>query len=727
MALIPGLNTALSGMKVAQGQLDIIGRNIANADTEGYSRKTAQQNAVVLAGTANGVSLGEVRRNVNEGLLRSFLSSNSTTGNYSSKNEYLSKAETLLGTPQGDNSIAANVGALQAAFDTFATDVTSAAGRYNLLNNAQTIASRLNSISTEIQKLRGDADLSISGSVDDINTLLTSLDELNDNIVKYKVLGYDGVADLEDKRDQALRSLSEKIDITYFKRDNGALVIQTQNGINLLDNAPHYLSHTAVAQTSPTSTYAGGEISGIYVSGQDITNYIKDGEIKGLIEIRDVILPSLQSQLDELAGSLKNEINAIHNQGTAYPATPSSLTGTRTIIDAEKQRIKIEDGDVRFSIFDKDGKQVATTTLTGGLGFSEGTIEEMTTALQDWLTSPAGANMPQAVAKVDKDGHLVIDTGDSDYSISIMDQATSTPGSEQGSVTVKFAGNNSTNYDREFSGFSNFFGMNDFFTSENTESIYDSKVVSRNLNLGLKEQVVLGFSTPGEGVNFGTITVNPNDSLSDIVSKINNDPTLNQTIRASLVPNGDGYMLRIVNTTGEQMEISENRMNGDPAPGLIDKLGLQPSNATVSSSLQVRENLVNQPNLIVGGSPEFNENSGEYQLNPAQNNIANQLANVFSTTHTFAQSGTIAKTTTTLGTYAATFVGSIATQTSNTESNLAYQQELTNSISTKEAKISGVDVDEELGQMIMFQQTYAASAKAFTAAKEILDMLLNIV
>ncbi len=727
MALIPGLNTALSGMKVAQGQLDIIGRNIANADTVGYSRKTAQQNAVILGGTANGVALGEVRRNVNEGLLRSFLSSNSTTGNYSSKNEYLSKAETLLGTPQGDNSIAANVGALQAAFDTFATDVTSAAGRYNLLNNAQTIASRLNSISTEIQKLRGDADLNISGSVDDINTLLTSLDELNDNIVKYKVLGYDGVADLEDKRDQALRDLSQKIDITYFKRDNGAIVIQTQNGINLLDTDPHYLSHTAVAQTSPTSTYAGGEISGIYVSGQDITNSIKDGEIKGLIEVRDVILPSLQSQLDELAGTLKNEINAIHNQGTAYPATPSSMTGTRTIIDPTKQRIKIEDGDVRFTIFDKDGKQVSTSTLGGGLGFTEGTIEEMTTALQDWLTSPDGANLPQAVAKIDHDGHLVIDTGDSEYSISIMDQATSTPGSEQGSVTVKFAGNNTTNYDREFSGFSNFFGMNDFFTSQNTESIYDSKVVARNLNLGLREQVVLGFSTPGEGVNFGSITVNPNDSLSDIVSKINNDPTLNQTIRASLVPNGDGYMLRIVNTTGQQMEISENRLNGDPAPGLIDKLGLQPSNATVSSSLQVRENLVNQPDLIVAGSPEFNENSGEYQLNPAQNNIANEMANVFSTSHTFAQSGTIAKTSTTLSNYASTFVGSIATQTSNTESNLKYQQELTNSISTKEAQISGVDVDEELGQMIMFQQTYAASAKAFTASKEILDMLLNIV
>ncbi|MFR8205736.1 MAG: flagellar basal body rod C-terminal domain-containing protein [Alphaproteobacteria bacterium] len=58
---------------------------------------------------------------------------------------------------------------------------------------------------------------------------------------------------------------------------------------------------------------------------------------------------------------------------------------------------------------------------------------------------------------------------------------------------------------------------------------------------------------------------------------------------------------------------------------------------------------------------------------------------------------------------------------------MSYQTELTNSISLKEAQISGVDIDEELGQMIIFQQTYAACAQAFTASKEILDMLLSIV
>ena len=49
MALLSGLQTSLTGMKVAQQQLDIIGRNVANVDTEGYTRKTAAQKNVVLA------------------------------------------------------------------------------------------------------------------------------------------------------------------------------------------------------------------------------------------------------------------------------------------------------------------------------------------------------------------------------------------------------------------------------------------------------------------------------------------------------------------------------------------------------------------------------------------------------------------------------------------------------------------------------------------------------
>ncbi len=727
MSLLAGLQTSISGMKVAQSQLGLVSQNIANVDTPNYTRKVAQQNNLVLAGYSCGVELGEIGRKVDEGLLKSYLAANSQQKNLSAQHDYLSKTELLLGTPSSNNSIAANVASLQTAFDTFAADVTSASGRYGLLNTAQSLAGRLNSLTTEIQKLRGDADVDVENAVQKINKTLQTIDELNDDIVKYTVLGYDGKADLLDQRDAALRDLSEMLDISYFERNNGEIVIQS-SGMTLLDKDPHYLTHGAIAQASPTISYAGGGINGIYVDGVDITSKIKDGELKGLIEVRDEILPSLQTQLDQLAGNLQDSVNQIHNRGTAYPSMPYELSGTREFVNSARQQVKISNGDVRFTIFDKDGKEVSSTTLLGGMGFPDDgdTVDNLASTIQDWLRSPSGPGLTDAVVGVDKSGHFYIDTKNSEYTISIMDEASSTPGSAQQDVTVSFDATGDDYYNREFEGFSSFLGLNDFFVSD-SEYVYDSKVLSKNANLGVHgNPVIWQFSTEEAGGIAGSITITSTDSLQDIVNKINSNEDLNQNIVASLVPNGSGYMLRIINNTGGQMEITENPGVAN-ASTLINRIGLNPSYTSVSGNIGVREDLQLNPSLISSGTPEFNPDSGEYQMNPSSNNIANDMAKVFTTTVDFGQAGTIASTKTTLGNYASTFVGNIASQTSNAQSALAYQEELTYSISLKEAQVSGVDIDEELSQMIIYQQTYAACAKTFTAAKEILDMLMSIV
>lgn len=69
---------------------------------------------------------------------------------------------------------------------------------------------------------------------------------------------------------------------------------------------------------------------------------------------------------------MKDAINQVHNRGTSYPNAPSELTGSRTFIDPANQNIQISNGDVRLTIFDSEGKQVATTTLLAGLGFPDG-------------------------------------------------------------------------------------------------------------------------------------------------------------------------------------------------------------------------------------------------------------------------------------------------------------------------------------------------------------------
>jgi flagellar hook-associated protein 1 FlgK len=211
-------------------------------------------------------------------------------------------------------------------------------------------------------------------------------------------------------------------------------------------------------------------------------------------------------------------------------------------------------------------------------------------------------------------------------------------------------------------------------------------------------------------------------TIKDIAASINENPALNTHLKASLIANGDGYMLRVESLEGAQLEIAETA-----GGGILDKLSMSSSSCGFASNIKVKENITENGNLIACGSPDFDVTKGAYTINAATNNIANKLAEVFTSTQTFKQSGDMAKTDTTIANYTSTFVGNVASLTNTAQSSYEYQSALTEAISYKEAQVSGIDIDEELSQMLIYQQSYAACAQVFTASREILDILLGLV
>jgi len=121
-------------------------------------------------------------------------------------------------------------------------------------------------------------------------------------------------------------------------------------------------------------------------------------------------------------------------------------------------------------------------------------------------------------------GRVVIDTGDSNYYLSITDTETATMGSEQKDATVTIDNNNDGKADRIFSGFSGFLGLNDFFVTNEDEYVYQSNVLSKTADLGVRNNVSLNIRT--KGIN-AEVIINPADSLDDIVAKINNNEVIN--------------------------------------------------------------------------------------------------------------------------------------------------------------------------------------------------------
>ena len=107
-------------------------------------------------------------------------------------------------------------------------------------------------------------------------------------------------------------------------------------------------------------------------------------------------------------------------------------------------------------------------------------------------------------------------------------------------------------------------------------------------------------------------------------NEINSNEDINDRIRASIIQNGDGYMLRIESTEGRQLEIAET-VGG----GVLEKLNISPSSCGYAAVIAVRSDIVENANKIACGSPDFEGNKGTYTISAASNKIANKLADVF--------------------------------------------------------------------------------------------------
>ena len=176
------------------------------------------------------------------------------------------------------------------------------------LNQAHIVADKFNDYEDYLTQLRNDIQNDIESSVNIINGLLNEISQINTQIRGAENFGR-SVAGLSDQRDLALKELSDHIDISFFERSDGVLVVQTSDGLQLVDDQ-QFIIETDTAPLSANQFYPDS-IDGIFVTCLDehinnparidITTRISGGKLGGLIELRDNTIPQYQAQLDELA------------------------------------------------------------------------------------------------------------------------------------------------------------------------------------------------------------------------------------------------------------------------------------------------------------------------------------------------------------------------------------------------------------------------------------------
>lgn len=311
---LASLDAALAGLRVSQQQINIISTNVANAGTPGYSRKLLPQSAQSIQGVTVGVLSETIIRNVDLNLSRDLWTQTSAVGFLDVQASYLNRIQQFHGPPDQELSVAAEISRLRDSFSALSDSPEDAFLQSNTVNDALDVANKINDLSALITTLRNDAQDEIQATVDRINDLLVQISELNDQVQDNLNIGRT-TALYEDQRDQAIQELSGLIDISFFSRGDGVLVIQTSRGVELASERAEQLTFSRTS-LSAISVYPD-TINGIFVGdpnenlqAPDITSQEVGGVLGGLIDLRDSTFPKQMAQLDELAHKMALRMEA---------------------------------------------------------------------------------------------------------------------------------------------------------------------------------------------------------------------------------------------------------------------------------------------------------------------------------------------------------------------------------------------------------------------------------
>ena len=730
-SLTLALRTAQSGLLVNQSALNAVATNITNVNSEGYSRKIVNTESRVVNGAGAGVQLSALTRQIDEGLLKSLRLELSSLNALSVQTSSFDRMQELFGSPADDSSISHVLGELTNALETLAVSPDKTLEQSELVRRARELALKFRLMSTTIQELRQQADQGIADAVTEANKLIIRIGDLNDKLIRNSAVNLD-VTDLRDQRDQALDRLAELIDIRYFRRTDGDVVVFTSGGRTLVDNVPATLTHAGASTVSATTTHAEGDFAGLYIGtaipGNDITTEIRSGRLKGLIDLRDDVLVNLQSEIDELAAELRDVFNQIHNRGVSFPGM-QSMTGTRIFVAPTTQTMTLDPGtgadDITIAMFDSSGDQQAVTTLNTimvsasfGSGaqasFGAWTITEVAATIEDWLQANGAAG---AIATVNSVGKFTIALNAPALNLAFRDETATANGSTAADVQIGFDSGGVAGIDETVSGFSNFFGLNDFFVDGLVDNIHESNVMASTFT---STAATLRFNDSTGLLTGSPLSIAAGSSLSTIATQITN---LITNVTATVVPDGSGFRLRIAHDSGASLVITQD--TGVPDTLLTD-LGMHSADVRVAAAIAVRSDIVTAPATISRGAVQWNAAlgaAGEYFTSVGDNTTVKALAEKMTNTNAFDTAGGLGNGNATFTAHAAAILSRNASLANTNKADLNFQKSLTDSLQLKSDTIRGVNLDEELTQLILYEQAYSAAARILSTIQAMFDAL----
>ncbi|PZR33930.1 flagellar hook-associated protein FlgK [Caulobacter segnis] len=704
MSLNSVMATATSGMMAAQTGLRVTSDNIANVNTKGYVRKTISQSNMLSNGMGVGVNIDAIKRATDRFLQSASLNAASDSGRAAVVASSLDSAQQLFGDPSDDSSFFSRLDDIFSAFSSAQDDPSSTLRRTQVLTRVSDFLNESSRITSSISKLGKDADTRISADVDRINDLLAEIDSLNSDITRARVAGADATG-AENVQASRVDELAKLMNVQITPRTMGGVMVRSTEGLSLAGDGAAKVTY----QTSPTAT---GYLTVQLANGSPVPTplNISSGELRGLLEARNTELVNLSDQLGEFTSRAAEQINRAANAASAVPA-PNTLTGRDTGLDAQaaikgftgKTTIAITDGlgviqrriDIDFSTssMDVDGVPVSSPPAFTSANF----ITQLNAAMGT-LGSAGFAG-----------GALTL-SGSSGLGVAIAD----------GSPASSKAGK----------GFSHYFGLNDIIRTDGY-SPYETGLGPLDAHGFTSGDMTIRLTdVEGGRIRDVLVTPPPGGTMQDLLDALNSRAG-GVGLYGSFSLNGKGQISFTSNTTSAvtMSVVADNTERGVGGPSVSQLFGIGPAErSTRGEKFYVDPTMDQNPARLpfaqldlsqtVGGKPALTVGDGRGAL---------ALAKAGDTVTSFSAAGDTSAVTMSVTRYATDFSGSIARKASTAENRKDSAASVSSEIDSQRQSEEGVNLDEELINLTTYQQAFNASARLIQAAKDLYEVLTDLV
>ncbi|WP_306453965.1 flagellar hook-associated protein FlgK [Bacillus sp. FJAT-45350] len=358
-----GLETARRGMMAQQAALHTTGHNIANANTEGYSRQrvnfnqtepypAAAMNRPRIPGhLGTGVEAGSIQRMRDQFLDVQYRNENQKFGYWDARFEALQKMEDVMNEPS-EQGLANTIDRFWQSLQDLAVQPEDAGARAVVRQRGIAVAETFRYAHDSLSAIRKDYETEVSQTERDINSLIRQINNVNRQIGDSEPHGY-VTNDLYDERDRLVDQLSQYLNIkTDFVKSSGNPnpVAEGKMTIWLADSAGNAIENAVLINGADYEAVQGlklsftGEgtnklMSSIQLGQLDKDNYITEtagiswssldqfpssGKLKGMMEAYGYqasdgtakgIYPEMLSNLDEMAYVFATEFNKLHEKG----------------------------------------------------------------------------------------------------------------------------------------------------------------------------------------------------------------------------------------------------------------------------------------------------------------------------------------------------------------------------------------------------------------------------